>query len=218
MLDHLGRREDGNGERQRHPEAAAEVVHHVGVLGLSVVYRRAHSRVVSRRRVMVVMVVVSHRGLPWTRNRVLAHETFALREGAVQDPISSSVNSMRRALLPRRRGGMFPLMVRLTRPLHAFAAIAVVGSDVVAQGGRTPGNPKRYRSSARVTPGFRTADRCGSCARPVRIRALPPARACWRRPPTRPAPARTASTWQVSSGGRSCRRFSTSSCARLVSS
>src|SRR5882762_10109250 len=37
VLDHLGRREHRNGQRQRYPEATAEVVHHVGVMGLLIV-------------------------------------------------------------------------------------------------------------------------------------------------------------------------------------
>src|SRR3989475_12913194 len=41
---------------------------------------------------------------------------------------------MRQALLPRRCGGMFRLMVRLTRRIHLLAAFALAGGDVSAQG------------------------------------------------------------------------------------
>src|SRR6059036_1315639 len=49
---------------------------------------------------------------------------------------------MRRALLPRRRRGMFPLMVRPIRRLPLFAPIALIGSDVAAQGGPDPWRPQ----------------------------------------------------------------------------
>src|SRR3989449_3092316 len=41
---------------------------------------------------------------------------------------------MHQALLPRRCGGMFRLMVRLTRRIHLLAAFALAGGDVSAQG------------------------------------------------------------------------------------
>src|SRR5207249_2678799 len=52
------------------------------------------------------------------------------------------LNSIRQALLPRRAGGMFPLMAPLTRRLPLLVAMTLVGGEMAAQGGPDAWRPQ----------------------------------------------------------------------------
>jgi len=93
---------------------------------------------------------------------------------------------------------MFPLMVRLTRPLHAFAAIAVVGSDVVAQGGPDAWQPQTVPLfGASYSPDFGLLIGAGVVHARYGFRALPPST----RLLAEAAYATSASTYRVDVAG-----------------
>src|SRR3989454_11891562 len=52
------------------------------------------------------------------------------------------LKSIRQALLPRRAGGMFPLMAGLTLRLPLLVAMTLVGGDMAAQGGPDAWRPQ----------------------------------------------------------------------------
>lgn len=82
---------------------------------------------------------------------------------------------MRQALLPRRCGGMFRLMARLTRRLHLLAGIAFVGVDIAAQGGPDAWRPQTVPLfGASYSPDIGLLLGAGVSHTPYRFRAPPP--------------------------------------------
>jgi len=93
---------------------------------------------------------------------------------------------------------MFPLMVRLTRRLHLFAAIALVGGDVAAQGGADAWRPQTVPLfGASYSPDIGLLIGAGVSHTRYGFRALPPST----RLLAEAAYATSASTYRIAAAG-----------------
>src|SRR5207302_9864109 len=127
------------------------------------------------------------------------------------------LNSIRQALLPRRAGGMFPLMAPLTRRLPLLVAMTLVGGEMAAQGGPDAWRPQTVPLfGASYSPDIGLLLGVGVVHTRYGFRALPPTPRPPPKPGTRTAPTTTASAGPASSGRPRFPTFPSSRCQPRV--